>query len=182
MYIAKLKDGLKRVTKTFSMICKRFSKWYDGGGKMKSYKKGFKVKVFSSSQNIGMPFYLKRFLKLFSLFFFNTFSSSFSLFFLYALSLEDLEGFDDIREEKSLHQKLLFKWNGMDWLRVNSTVDAYSGMELWMAIWLNHDHGDGRIVDISAVDAHSRVEVCTPIFLIHKSFSKNLQNSNGHIP
>jgi hypothetical protein len=81
MYIAKLKDGLKRVTKTFSMICKRFSKWYDGGGKMKSYKKGFKVKVFSSSQNIGMPFYLKRFLKLFSLFFFNTFSSSFSLFF-----------------------------------------------------------------------------------------------------
>jgi hypothetical protein len=31
-YIAKLKDGSKRVTKTFSMIWKRFSKWYDGGG------------------------------------------------------------------------------------------------------------------------------------------------------
>jgi hypothetical protein len=30
-YIAKLKDGSKRVTKTFSMIWKRFSKWYDGG-------------------------------------------------------------------------------------------------------------------------------------------------------
>jgi hypothetical protein len=32
MYIAKLKDGPKRVTKTFSMIWKMFSKWYDGGG------------------------------------------------------------------------------------------------------------------------------------------------------
>jgi hypothetical protein len=32
MYIAKLKDDPKRVTKTFSMIWKRFSKWYDGGG------------------------------------------------------------------------------------------------------------------------------------------------------
>jgi hypothetical protein len=31
MYIAKLKDGPKRVTKIFSMIWKRFSKWYDGG-------------------------------------------------------------------------------------------------------------------------------------------------------
>jgi hypothetical protein len=32
MYIAKLKDGAKRVMKTFSMIWKRFLKWYDGGG------------------------------------------------------------------------------------------------------------------------------------------------------
>jgi hypothetical protein len=60
-------------------------------------------------------------------------------------------------------------------------VDTYSGMELCTPIWLNHDHGDGGVVDISAVDAYSRVEVCMPIFLIHKSFSKNLQNSNGHI-
>jgi hypothetical protein len=60
-------------------------------------------------------------------------------------------------------------------------VDAYFGMELCMPIWLNHDHGDGGIVDISVVDAYSRVEVCTLIFLIPKSFSKNLQNSNGHI-
>jgi hypothetical protein len=61
-------------------------------------------------------------------------------------------------------------------------VDAYSGMELCTPIWLNHDRVDGRVVDISAVDAYSGVEVCTPIFLIHKSFSKNIQNSNGHIP
>jgi hypothetical protein len=45
------------------------------------------------------------------------------------------------------------------------TVDAYSGMELCMPIWLNHDYGDGGVVDIWAVDAYSRVEVCTPIFL-----------------
>jgi hypothetical protein len=32
MYIAKLKDDPKRVTKTFSMIWKMFLKWYDGGG------------------------------------------------------------------------------------------------------------------------------------------------------
>jgi hypothetical protein len=51
-----------------------------------------------------------------------------------------------------------------------------------MPIWLSYDHVDGRVVDISAVGAYSGVEVCTMIFLIHKSFSKNLQNSNGHIP
>jgi hypothetical protein len=32
MYIAKLKDGSKRVMQIFSMIWKMFSKWYDGGG------------------------------------------------------------------------------------------------------------------------------------------------------
>jgi hypothetical protein len=49
-------------------------------------------------------------------------------------------------------------------------MDAYSRMELCTQIWLNHDHGDGGVVDISAVDAYSGVEVCMPIFLIHKSF------------
>jgi hypothetical protein len=32
MYIARLKDGPKRVKKTFSMILERFLEWYDGGG------------------------------------------------------------------------------------------------------------------------------------------------------
>jgi hypothetical protein len=45
------------------------------------------------------------------------------------------------------------------------TVDAYSGMDSWTPIWLIHDYGDGRVVYISAMDAYSRVEVCTPIFL-----------------
>jgi hypothetical protein len=61
-------------------------------------------------------------------------------------------------------------------------VVAYSKMELCTPIWLNHDHGDGGVLDILVVDAYSGVEVYTLIFLIHKSFLKNLQNSNGHIP
>jgi hypothetical protein len=62
-------------------------------------------------------------------------------------------------------------------------VDAYSGIELCRPTWLNHDCGDGRVVDILAVDAYSEVEVCTPIFFgeASKSFFKKIQNSNGHI-
>jgi hypothetical protein len=63
-----------------------------------------------------------------------------------------------------------------------SAVDTYSGMELCTSIWLNNDHGDGGVMDISVVDAYFRVEVCTSVFLICKSFLKNIQNSNGHIP
>jgi hypothetical protein len=44
-------------------------------------------------------------------------------------------------------------------------VDAYSRMELYTLIWLNHDYGDGGVMDILAVDAYSGVEICTPIFL-----------------
>jgi hypothetical protein len=44
-------------------------------------------------------------------------------------------------------------------------VDAYSGMELWTPTWINHDYGDGGVVDILTVDTYSRVEVCTSIFL-----------------
>jgi hypothetical protein len=59
-----------------------------------------------------------------------------------------------------------------------------------MPIWLNHDYGDGGVMDILMVDAYSRVELCMPIFLGlannffvgSKSFSKKNQNSNRHIP
>jgi hypothetical protein len=69
-------------------------------------------------------------------------------------------------------------------------VNAYSGIELCTPIWLNHDYGDGGVVDIFKVDAYSGVELCTPIFfwvrLVNnvgrKSFLKKIQNSNGHIP
>jgi hypothetical protein len=44
-------------------------------------------------------------------------------------------------------------------------VDAYSGIELCTATWLNLDYGDGGVVDILVVDAYSGVNVCTPIFL-----------------
>jgi hypothetical protein len=35
-----------------------------------------------------------------------------------------------------------------------------------MPTWLKYDYGDGRVVNILAVDAYSGVEVCTPIFLV----------------
>jgi hypothetical protein len=66
MYIAKIKDGPKRVKKTFSMILERVLKWYDGGGENGITSKSiFEVEVFFSSQNIDFPFYLKRLLELF---------------------------------------------------------------------------------------------------------------------
>jgi hypothetical protein len=34
-----------------------------------------------------------------------------------------------------------------------------------MPTWLNHDYGDGGVMDILTVDAYSGVEVCMPIFL-----------------
>jgi hypothetical protein len=64
-------------------------------------------------------------------------------------------------------------------------------MELCTPTWLNHDYGDGEVVHILAVDAYSRVVVCTPIvlgeaskkkFLGSKSFLNFFQSSNGHIP
>jgi hypothetical protein len=67
----------------------------------------------------------------------------------------------------------------MEWLSVNIS----GGHIFWNGVMHgNHDHGDGGVVDISAVDAYFGVDVCTLIFLIRKSFSKNLENSNGHIP
>jgi P2-related tail formation protein len=57
MYIAKLKDGPKRVKKTFSIILERFLKWYDGRGENGiTSKRIFEVEVFFSSQNIEFPF------------------------------------------------------------------------------------------------------------------------------
>jgi hypothetical protein len=31
--------------------------------------------------------------------------------------------------------------------------------------WLSHDYGNGGVMDILAVDAYSRMELCTPILL-----------------
>jgi hypothetical protein len=76
---------------------------------------GGKVEVFSSSQNIDFPFYLKIVLELFSPFF-NTFSSSFSLSLslsFYAPSLEDLWVLM-ILEEKNHFFKNFFS-NEMVW-------------------------------------------------------------------
>jgi hypothetical protein len=57
-----------------------------------------------------------------------------------------------------------------------------------MPTWLNHDYGDGGVVNILAVDTYSREYahqyLCMrlAINVVGKSFSKKFQNSNGHIP
>jgi hypothetical protein len=57
-------------------------------------------------------------------------------------------------------------------------------------IWLIHDYEDEGVVNISAVDAYFRVELCTPIFLGEaskiifldgKPFLKIFKTQNGHI-
>jgi hypothetical protein len=44
-------------------------------------------------------------------------------------------------------------------------LDAYSRVELCTPIWLNHDYGDGGVVDMSVVEAYSIMVLCKPIFL-----------------
>jgi hypothetical protein len=44
-------------------------------------------------------------------------------------------------------------------------VNAYSRVVLCTLTWLNHDYGDGGVVDILVLDAYYRVDVCTPIFM-----------------
>jgi hypothetical protein len=38
-------------------------------------------------------------------------------------------------------------------------------MVLCMPTRLNHDHGDGGVVDILAMDTYSVVDVCMPVFM-----------------
>jgi hypothetical protein len=86
--------------------------------------------VFFSSQNIDLPFYLRRLLELL-FFLFLLFS------FFYVPSLEDL-GVLMIFEEKNHFSKNLFSngmtWNGMVMTMDIPAVNAYSGMELCTSI------------------------------------------------
>jgi hypothetical protein len=134
----------KELRKFSQWFWKGFLKWYDGGGENRiTSKRVFEVEVFFSSQNIDFSFYLKRLLEL----------------FFHALSLEDLGGFDDIWVGNHFFKN--FFSNVFNIL----AVDTYSKMELCTPTWLNHDYGDGGVVDILVLDAHSGVEVCTPIFV-----------------
>jgi hypothetical protein len=58
-----------------------------------------------------------------------------------------------INKEKNTLIKILFRWNGMK--------------------WLSHDDGNGGVMDISAVDTYSRMELCMPI-LLGEASKKNL--------
>jgi hypothetical protein len=130
-----------------------FFKWYDGGGENGiTLKRIFNVEASFSSQNVNFPFIRRDFWSFFFL------SRSFlSLFF--QLRLLRLRGFDDIWGENHFFKNLFS--NGYNIL----AVDAYSGVELYTPTWLNHDYGDGGVVDILAVDAYSRVDVCMTIFM-----------------
>jgi hypothetical protein len=75
--------------------------------------------------------------------FFSILFLSLSLFSMLHL-LEDL-GILMINEEKSSLQKFIFRWIRME--------------------WLNHDYGNGGVVDILAVDAYSGMELRTPTLL-----------------
>jgi hypothetical protein len=144
LYIAKLRDGPKRVKKIFSMILERFLKWYDGGGENGiTSKRVFDVEVFFSSQNIDFRIYLKRLLEL----------------FIFMLRLLRTWGFDDIWGENHFFKNFFSDCFNM------LVVDVYFGMDLCMLTWLNHDYRDGGVVDILAMDVYSREEVCMLIFL-----------------
>jgi hypothetical protein len=107
---------------------RKFSQWFGKGfrigmmeeEKMEWYKQEFlKLTCFSPPKILTSPFIWGdswSFLSLFSILFLPLF---FSLsLFLCSVSWGH-RGFDDIRGEKSHLQKLLFKWNGMDWLGVD---------------------------------------------------------------
>jgi hypothetical protein len=66
-------------------------------------------------------------------------------------------------------------------------VDANSEMGLCTPTWLNHDYGDGGVVDVLTMDAYSGVEICMPILLGEASKkvfwgANHFQNSNRYIP
>jgi hypothetical protein len=137
------------------------------GEKMDSRNKDLEVEMFFASQNISFPILFAETLVAF------LFSSSFSILFLY-LFFSMLRLFEDlgilmINEEESTLQKFLFRWNGME--------------------WLSHDYGNRGVVDISAVDAYFRMELCMPILLGEASkkiwmanhFWKKNKTHNGHI-
>jgi hypothetical protein len=99
-----------------------------------------------SSQNVNFPFIWRDFW-------------SFSFFSFFCSISWGLGGFDDIGGENHFFKN--FFSNGFNIV----AVDAYSKMELCTSIWLNHDYGDGRVVDILAMDTYSGVYVCMPIFM-----------------
>jgi hypothetical protein len=132
MYIAKLRDGPKRVKKNFSMILKRVFKmvWWRGENNITS-KRVFEVDIFFSSQNIVFHFYLKRLLEPF-----------------FMLSLLRTWGFWWYFRRKSLLQKLIFKWlqyTGGGCIFQNGVLHG-NMVKPWLWRWESCGYiGDGRI-------------------------------------
>jgi hypothetical protein len=114
------------------------------GKKMYSRKRIFKLKCFSPLKTLTSPFICRLLELLFFLPLLFQYFFSLSLSFFNAPSLSGLGDSDDIFGERQ-HSKILFKWHGM--------------------IWLIHDYEDGGVVDISAMNTYSGMELCMPIFL-----------------
>jgi hypothetical protein len=139
----------KELRKISQWFWKGFLKWYDGGGENEiTSKRIFEVEVSFSSQNVNFLFIWRHFWSF--LFFYLFFFSSVSW---------GVRGFDDIWGENHFFNN--FFSIGFNIL----AVYAYSRVELYMLTWLNHDYGDGGVVDILAVDAYSGMDVCTPILM-----------------
>jgi hypothetical protein len=109
MYNAKLKDGPKRVKKTFSMISERvFEMVWWRGRKWNYIKKDFWSWSIFLFSKYWIPLLFEETLgALFFLFL------SFLFLFFYAPSLEDLGVFWWYLRRKSLLQKTLFEWHDM---------------------------------------------------------------------
>jgi hypothetical protein len=128
------------------------------GEKMDSRKKILKLRWFFLLSKYWLPHFIcgDSWSFSFSFIFFSILSLSLSLSRFSMLHLfEDLKILM-INEEKNTLQKFLFRWNGIE--------------------WLSHDYENGEVVDISAVDAYSGMELCMPILL--GEASKNFWMAN----
>jgi hypothetical protein len=113
-----VQKGLQKLSQWFG---KGFWNGMMEGKKMESYKKGLRSWSVFLLSKYWLPLLFEEILGAFLspfLIIFLPLSLSLSLSFLCSVSW-GLGGFDDIRGEKSLLQKLRFKWNGMEWLSVN---------------------------------------------------------------
>jgi hypothetical protein len=84
-----------------------------------------------------------------------------------------LKWYDGGGENGITSKKIFFKLKCFSSLRILTShlFEETLGVFLFLPIFLsfffsiNHDYGDVIVVDISAMDTYSRMEVCTPIFL-----------------
>jgi hypothetical protein len=123
----------KELRKLSQWFWKGFLKWYDGGGENGIISKRiFEIEMFFPSQIIDFPFYLNRLLEIL---FFLLLSSSFFL-----LRLLRTWGFDDIWGKNHFFKN--FFSIGFNIL----LVDAYSGMEYVIAMWIIFGPGSNMYV------------------------------------
>jgi hypothetical protein len=122
----------KELRKLSQWFWKEFLKWYDGGGENEIKSKG----VFWSWSVFLLSKYWLPLL----------FEETLGAFFFFMLRLLRTWGFDDIWGENHFFKN--FFSNGFNIL----AVDTYSEIKLYTPTWLNHDYGDGGVVDILTIN------------------------------